>query len=41
MMYALGLVDKLTPENETNGVTVAGTGTIDKTGKVGLLAASI
>ena len=37
MMYALGLVDKLTPENETNGVTVAGTGTIDKTGKVGAI----
>lgn len=37
MMYALGLVDKLTPENETNGVTVAGTGTIDKTGNVGAI----
>lgn len=37
MMYALGLVDKLTPENEANGVTVAGTGTIDKSGKVGAI----
>lgn len=37
MMYALGVVDKLTPESETGGVTIAGTGTIDKDGKVGAI----
>ncbi|MEE1295297.1 MAG: S16 family serine protease [Bifidobacterium sp.] len=35
MMYALGLVDLLTPGNEANGQVVAGTGTIDAEGKVG------
>lgn len=35
MMYALGLVDMLTPATETNGLTIAGTGTIDEKGNVG------
>ncbi|WP_125963353.1 YlbL family protein [Bifidobacterium dolichotidis] len=35
MMYALGIVDKLTPQNEANGQIIAGTGTIDAEGKVG------
>lgn len=37
MMYALGLIDKLTPENETGGKTIAGTGTMSKDGKVGAI----
>ncbi|MEV8531122.1 PDZ domain-containing protein [Streptomyces sp. NPDC051211] len=35
LMFALGIVDKLTPENLTGGKFVAGTGTIDDEGKVG------
>lgn len=35
MMYALGLVDMLTPRHEAAKVTIAGTGTIDDEGKVG------
>ncbi|MDX6355976.1 MAG: Lon-like protease [Streptomyces sp.] len=35
MMFALGIVDKLTPGNLTGGKFVAGTGTIDDNGKVG------
>ncbi|MGW1775895.1 YlbL family protein [Streptomyces sp. NPDC002104] len=35
LMFALGIVDKLTPENLTGGKFVAGTGTIDDAGKVG------
>jgi len=35
MMYTLGLIDKLPPANESGGKTIAGTGTIDKDGKVG------
>ncbi|MDA5286536.1 YlbL family protein [Streptomyces sp. NPDC054904] len=35
LMFALGIVDKLTPENLTGGKFVAGTGTIDDSGKVG------
>lgn len=35
MMYALGLIDKITPQQETGGETIAGTGTIDDEGKVG------
>ncbi|PJM79303.1 YlbL family protein [Bifidobacterium scaligerum] len=35
MMYTLGLIDKLTPATESGGLTIAGTGTIDKQGKVG------
>ena len=34
-MFALGLVDLLTPEDEADGEVVAGTGTIDVTGAVG------
>ncbi|MBT1172800.1 Lon protease [Bifidobacterium sp. MA2] len=37
MMYTLGLIDKLTPEDETGGATIAGTGTIDAKGKVGAI----
>lgn len=35
MMYTLGLIDKLTEAEESGGRTIAGTGTIDKNGKVG------
>ncbi|MET8679162.1 PDZ domain-containing protein [Streptomyces sp. NPDC004647] len=35
LMFALGIVDKLTPDNLTGGTFVAGTGTIDDNGKVG------
>ncbi|WP_199549618.1 PDZ domain-containing protein [Streptomyces sp. N35] len=35
LMFALGIVDKLTPEDLTGGKFVAGTGTIDDNGKVG------
>ncbi len=35
LMFALGIVDKLTPEDLTGGKFVAGTGTIDDKGKVG------
>lgn len=35
LMFALGIVDKLTPEDLTGGNFVAGTGTIDDTGTVG------
>ncbi|MEE1757340.1 YlbL family protein [Streptomyces sp. SP18CS02] len=35
LMFSLGLVDKLTPGDLTGGRFVAGTGTIDDTGKVG------
>ncbi len=35
MMFALGIVDKLTPDDEANGVHIAGTGTMDVTGDVG------
>lgn len=35
MMFALGLIDKLTPGSMTGGLFVAGTGTIDTRGKVG------
>ncbi|MEU8785681.1 PDZ domain-containing protein [Streptomyces sp. NPDC048637] len=35
LMFALGIVDKLTPGDMTGGKFVAGTGTIDDTGKVG------
>ncbi|KAB8288113.1 PDZ/DHR/GLGF domain containing protein [Bifidobacterium avesanii] len=37
MMYALGVIDKLTEAQETGGLTVAGTGTIDADGKVGAI----
>lgn len=35
MMFALGIIDKLTPGSLTKGATVAGTGTIDDDGEVG------
>ncbi|MER6422206.1 PDZ domain-containing protein [Streptomyces sp. NPDC001137] len=35
LMFALGIYDKLTPGNLTGGRFVAGTGTIDDSGKVG------
>jgi PDZ domain-containing protein len=35
MMFALGIVDKLTPGAMTGGESVAGTGTIDSDGEVG------
>ncbi|MGW0732974.1 YlbL family protein [Streptomyces sp. NPDC002851] len=35
LMFALGIVDKLTPQDLTGGKFVAGTGTIDEAGKVG------
>ncbi len=35
MMFALGIIDLLTPEDELNGVDVAGTGTINIDGSVG------
>ncbi|MCV2394509.1 PDZ domain-containing protein [Actinotalea sp. M2MS4P-6] len=34
-MFALGIIDKMTPEDEANGQVIAGTGTIDLTGTVG------
>jgi Lon-like protease len=35
LMFALGIVEKLTPEDITSGLFVAGTGSIDDQGKVG------
>ncbi|MBT2445318.1 PDZ domain-containing protein [Streptomyces sp. ISL-36] len=35
LMFALGIVDKLTPGSLTDGKFIAGTGTIDEKGKVG------
>ena len=35
MMFALGILDKLTPEDEVAGQVVAGTGTIETSGDVG------
>jgi PDZ domain-containing protein len=35
MMFALGIIDKLTPQDLTGGKFVAGTGTIDAQGEVG------
>lgn len=35
MMFALGIIDKLTPDELTNGQHFAGTGTIDAAGNVG------
>jgi PDZ domain-containing protein len=37
MMFALAIVDKLTPEDLTGGGHVAGTGTIDPAGAVGAI----
>lgn len=35
LMFSLGIMDQLTPEDELDGAKVAGTGTIDATGNVG------
>ena len=35
LMFALGIVDKLTPEDLTGGRFIAGTGTIDDSGRIG------
>ena len=35
LMFALGIIDRLTPEDEVAGVVVAGTGTMDVDGTVG------
>ena len=37
MMFALGIIDKLTPTNLTGGRIIAGTGTIDSQGNVGAI----
>jgi PDZ domain-containing protein len=37
LMFALGIVDKLTPGSLTGGKFIAGTGTIDDAGKVGAI----
>ena len=37
LMFALGIVDKLTPGSLTNGRFIAGTGTIDDAGRVGAI----
>lgn len=37
MMYTLGIIDELTPQDETGGKTIAGTGTISTAGKVGAI----
>ena len=34
-MFALGIIDLLTPQDEANGTVIAGTGTMDLTGTVG------
>lgn len=35
LMFALGIIDKIKPEDLTGGKIIAGTGTIDDTGRVG------
>ena len=35
LMYTLGLIDKLTPIEESGGQTIAGTGTMSRDGRVG------
>jgi Lon-like protease len=37
LMFSLGIVDKLTPDDLTGGINIAGTGTIDNDGKVGAI----
>ena len=37
MMFALGIIDKLTPDSLTGGQRFAGTGTIDANGRVGAI----
>jgi PDZ domain-containing protein len=36
-MFALGIYDKLTPGSLTGGQMIAGTGTLDETGAVGVI----
>lgn len=36
-MFALGIIDLLTPEDEADGAVIAGTGTIDELGNVGAI----
>lgn len=36
-MFALGIIDKMTEEDEANGVVIAGTGTMDVSGEVGAI----
>ena len=36
-MFALGIMDLLTPEDEANGVSIAGTGTVNTEGTVGAI----
>ncbi|MCL3859847.1 S16 family serine protease [Actinotalea sp. K2] len=36
-MFALGIIDLLTEEDEANGVAIAGTGTIDLSGRIGAI----
>jgi PDZ domain-containing protein len=35
MMFALGIIDKLTPDDEANGEVIAGTGTVSPEGAIG------
>ncbi len=37
LMFSLGIIDKLTPQDLTGGLTIAGTGTIDDDGNVGAI----
>lgn len=37
MMFALAIIDKLSPEDLTHGVIIAGTGEIDEEGNVGII----
>jgi PDZ domain-containing protein len=37
LMFSLGIVDKLSPQDLTGGLTIAGTGTIDDEGNVGAI----
>jgi PDZ domain-containing protein len=37
LMFSLGIIDKLTPEDLTGGIDIAGTGTIDDDGNVGAI----
>ena len=36
-MYTLGVIDMLTPQQETGGLTIAGTGTMESDGTVGAI----
>jgi PDZ domain-containing protein len=36
-MFALGIIDKMTKEDEADGVVIAGTGTMDVSGDVGAI----